>query len=119
MYTLLHINRIPHAFLNESAFKSNFLFYDPSQRDLKIVIVGDACVGKTSFIRRYMDGVFTENPGVSQVYMYRHLLPCSIIAPSKRVWLGGPEGTQTIHGHVYKYYNISNFITELNTVGAF
>ncbi|XP_041472326.1 ras-related protein Rab-20-like [Lytechinus variegatus] len=36
---------------------------EKKKADVKIVIVGDATVGKTTFIRRYMDGVFTDNPG--------------------------------------------------------
>eukprot|EP00057_Strongylocentrotus_purpuratus_P032850 XP_789105.1 PREDICTED: ras-related protein Rab-20 [Strongylocentrotus purpuratus] len=36
---------------------------EKKKADVKVVIVGDATVGKTTFIRRYMDGVFTENPG--------------------------------------------------------
>ncbi|XP_071811165.1 ras-related protein Rab-20-like [Apostichopus japonicus] len=29
--------------------------------DIKVVIIGDACVGKTTFIKRYIEGQFTEN----------------------------------------------------------
>lgn len=32
-----------------------------SYRDMKIVILGDASVGKTSLIQRYLQGVFNED----------------------------------------------------------
>ena len=42
-------------------FTYNILIFLSLNRDLKIVILGDASVGKTSLIQRYIQGVFTED----------------------------------------------------------
>lgn len=43
--------------------------------DLKIVILGDASVGKTSLIQRYLEGVFTQDHTSVSVF-YHLLLAC-------------------------------------------
>ena len=43
--------------------------------DLKIVILGDASVGKTSLIQRYLEGVFTQDHASVSVF-YHLLLAC-------------------------------------------
>ncbi len=37
-------------------------------RDLKVVILGAASVGKTTFIHRYIEGTFQEKISVSKMY---------------------------------------------------
>ena len=45
----------------------NYFFY----RDLKIVILGDASVGKTSLIQRYLQGIFTgDNTSVGILILF-------------------------------------------------
>ena len=39
---------------------------------MKVVIIGDAFVGKTTFIRRYMERTFSENLGVSFYVSSKH-----------------------------------------------
>ena len=45
--------------------------------DLKIVILGDASVGKTSLIQRYLEGVFTQDHTSVSVFCHLLLACCS------------------------------------------
>ena len=49
--------------------------------DLKIVILGDASVGKTSLIQRYLEGVFTQDHTSVSVFFpfIASLLQCKCI----------------------------------------
>lgn len=39
-------------------------------RDIKVIILGDANVGKTCLIQRYLTGAFAKTVAVSGVHMY-------------------------------------------------
>ncbi|XP_038051572.1 ras-related protein Rab-20-like [Patiria miniata] len=47
--------------------------------DIKVVIIGDAFVGKTTFIRRYLERTFSENLGtVGAAFFLKHWHDCNI-----------------------------------------
>jgi len=48
--------------------------------DLKIVILGDASVGKTSLIQRYLEGIFTQDHTSVSVFCHLLLACCSASA---------------------------------------
>ena len=48
-----------HCSVHHFHVNNNHLYFIVFDRDLKIVILGDASVGKTSLIQRYLQGVFT------------------------------------------------------------
>lgn len=48
-----------------TSYPKNFISFFSFYSDVKVVILGDAGVGKTTFIKRYIEGQFTENISVS------------------------------------------------------
>lgn len=94
--------------------------------DLKIVILGDASVGKTSLIQRYLQGVFTQDH--ASVSVFCHLLPaCHSVSAlwhtdlryfplGRRYWREEQGCLQSKHFHKDIFWLCKNRVNEHKSI---
>lgn len=83
IYMYININKMTMCI---HALSLHVTVYCCCFRDLKVIVMGDFNVGKTSFIGRYIEGEFKQHDAVRFLYIYYPVMKCKLVG--KKMFLG-------------------------------